>query len=377
VILEACVWPQCCGRRDFDVRLEDLGWNGFFEAEWNAVERREEQVARVISQHRELREVAGAFGESTAEASGKLRLAAEAGADWPAVGDWVTVSGEARRGMLIREVLPRRTQIVRKAAGRRVAAQVLAANVDTLFVVMGLDGDYNVRRLERYLAQGWETGARVVVVLNKVDLCEEAQVRAGEIRRAALGIDVVCVSAASGEGVGDLGPHLGPGETVALLGSSGVGKSTLLNRLLDTERQETAPVRASDSRGRHTTTTRQLLFLRSGAMVIDTPGLRELQLWDADEGLEQAFGDIERLAQFCRFRNCTHTGEPGCSVATALDQGQLDADRLENYRKLLREQAFLERKLDQGAQHKAKAQIKTINRAVRELYKRRDREGKQ
>ena len=359
------------------MRLEDLGWNDFFEAEWNAEERWQEQAARVISQHRELWEVAGAFGESAAEASGKLRLAGEGGADWPAVGDWIAVSGEGGGGMLIREVLARRTQILRKTAGRGVAAQVLAANVDTLFVVMGLDGDYNVRRLERYLAQGWETGARVVVVLNKVDLCEEAQIRANEIRRTALGIDVVCVSAANGEGVGDLDPHLGPGQTVALLGSSGVGKSTLLNRLLDAERQETAPVRESDSRGRHTTTTRQMFFLRNGAMVIDTPGLRELQLWDAEEGLQQAFGEVEALAQSCRFRNCTHTGEPGCAVATALDQGQLDAARLESYRKLLREQVFLERKVNQGAQQKAKTRIKTINRAARELYKRRDREGKQ
>jgi ribosome biogenesis GTPase / thiamine phosphate phosphatase len=359
------------------VKLEDCGWNGFFEAEWNATERPGETPARVISQHRELWEVCGEFGECVAQASGKLRLAAEEGADWPAVGDWVATSGEPGQGMLIRDVLPRRTQIVRKTAGRRVAAQVLAANVDTLFVVMGLDGDYNVRRLERYLAQGWETGARVVVVLNKVDLCGEARARAEEIRHTAVAVEVVCVSAATGEGLSDVRPYLGCGQTVALLGSSGVGKSTLLNRLLDRERQQTAPVREGDSRGRHTTTARQLFFLRGGAMVIDTPGLRELQLWDAEEGLQQAFEDVEVLAQLCRFGDCTHNGEPGCAVATALDDGNLDAARLENYRKLLREQAFLERKVNQGVQHKARAHIKTINRAVRELYKRRDREGKQ
>jgi ribosome biogenesis GTPase / thiamine phosphate phosphatase len=358
------------------VKLEDCGWHGFFEAEWNAAGRSGETPARVISQHREFWEVCGEFGECLAVASGKLRLAAEDGADWPAVGDWVAVTGEAGQGMLIREVLPRRTQIARKTAGRRVAAQVLAANVNTLFVIMGLDGDYNVRRLERYLAQCWETGARIVVVLNKVDLCDEAQTRSEEIRHAAVGIDVACISAASGKGLGELSPYLARGQTAALLGSSGVGKSTLLNRLLDTERQKTAPVRESDSRGRHTTTMRQMFFLRSGAMVIDTPGLRELQLWDADEGLQQTFRDVEGLAQSCRFRNCTHTGEPGCSVATALNQGRLDTARLENYRKLLREQAFLERKVNQGAQQKAKAQIKAINRAVRELYKRRHREGK-
>ena len=359
------------------MQLEDLGWNGFFEAEWNARERSGETPARVISQHRELWEVRGEFGECAAEASGKLRLAAETGADWPAVGDWVAVTGAVGQARLIREVLPRRTQIVRKTAGPKVAEQVLAVNVDTLFVVMGLDGDYNVRRLERYLAQGWETGARLVVVLNKVDLCEDAQMRADEIRLCAVGVDVACISAAGGEGVDHLNPYLLRGQTVALLGSSGVGKSTLLNRLLDAELQHTSPVRESDSRGRHTTTARQMFFLRAGAMVIDTPGLRELQLWDADEGLQQAFGDVEALAQSCRFRSCTHNSEPGCAIATALDQGDLDAARLENYRKLLREQAFLERKLNQGAQLNAKARMKTINRAVRQLYKQRDREGKQ
>jgi ribosome biogenesis GTPase len=285
------------------------------------------------------------------------------------------MSGEPSRGMLIRDVLPRRTSIVRKMAGRRVEAQVLAANVDVLFVVMGLDGDYNLRRLERYLAQCWETGARVVVVLNKADVCADPEARAHGIRQR-VGAEVVCISASRGEGLNDLGRYLASGQTVVLLGSSGVGKSTLLNRLLQAEQQPTAPVRARDSRGRHTTTARQLFFLPNGAMVIDTPGLRELQLWDAEEGLQQAFADIETLAQRCRFRNCTHAGEPGCAVLAAIEGGELDAARLENHRKLLREQAFLERKVDQGAQQKAKERIKTINRAVRELYKRRDREGK-
>jgi ribosome biogenesis GTPase / thiamine phosphate phosphatase len=359
------------------VRLEPLGWNQFFEANWRSEMRQNEIPARVIAQHREIWEVAGEFGEGRAEVSGKLRLSAEAGGDWPAVGDWVSVSGEAGSGLMIREVLPRRTQIVRKMAGRRVEAQVLAANVDTLLLMMALDGDYNPRRLERYLAQGWETGARPVVLLNKADLCDDSESREEEIRRIAIGADVLSVSAATGEGVRWVEQYLRVGETVVLLGSSGVGKSTLVNRLLQGGRQTTAPVRNSDSRGRHTTTARQLFFLPGGAMVIDTPGLRELQLWDSAAGLAEAFGDIAAIAERCRFRDCTHSGEPACAVSAAIEKGDLEEGRFENHRKLLREQAFLERKVDKGAQHSAKERIKTVNRAVRQLYRQRDKEGKQ
>jgi ribosome biogenesis GTPase / thiamine phosphate phosphatase len=364
------------GWRISNVKLDELGWDAFFAAEWNCETRDEERPARVTAQHRELWEVAGEFGECRAEAARKLRLAADEGADWPAVGDWVSVSGEPDRGMTIREVLRRRTQIARKVAGRRVVAQVLAANVDTLFLVMGMDGEYNPRRLERYLAQAWESGARVVVLLNKADVCEDAGALREQICRVATGADVLCVSAATGAGIRQLDRYVERGQTIVLLGSSGVGKSTLVNRLLERDAQATSPVRASDSRGRHTTTARQLFFLPGGAMAIDTPGLRELQLWDSETGLDQAFGDVEALAKGCRFRDCKHSGEPGCAVAAAIEEGELEEGRLEHHQKLLREHAFLERKIDKGAQHKARKQIKIINRAVRELYRRRDREGK-
>jgi ribosome biogenesis GTPase / thiamine phosphate phosphatase len=364
-------------RRISNVKLHELGWNGFVAAEWKSTARQGERPARVIAQHRELWDVAGEFGDCRAEASGKLRLAADEGADWPAVGDWVSVSREPGCGMTIRQVLPRRTQIARKVAGRRVTPQVLAANVDTLFLMMGMDGDYNPRRLERYLAQAWESGARVVVLLNKADICEDTEARRMQICRIATGADVLCVSAATGAGVTQLDKCLESGQTVVLLGSSGVGKSTLVNRLLERDEQPTSPVRASDSRGRHTTTARQLFFLRGGAIVIDTPGLRELQLWDSEAGLDQAFGDVEALAKQCRFRDCKHSGEPGCAVTAAVREGELEQERLENHRKLLREHAFLERKIDKGAQQKARNQIKITNRAVRELYRRRERDGKE
>ena len=359
--------------RELTVRLEDLGWNDFFRAKWNSVEPSTETPARVTSQHRELWEVVGEFGEGRAEASGKLRLRAAAGEDWPAVGDWVSVGGDPAQGLVVSSVLSRRTQISRKLAGKQVAEQVLAANVDTIFLVMGLDGDYQPRRVERYLAQTWESGARAVVLLNKADLFEDAKVRADEIRRIALGVEVLCVSAATGQGMSGVERYLASGETVVLLGSSGVGKSTLLNRLVGVEKQATAQVRERDSRGRHTTTAKQLFFFAGGAMVIDTPGLRELQLWEPGDGITQAFGDIAVLAMQCRFRNCTHNGEPGCAVAKAIGEGTLEEARLENHRKLLREQAFLERKMDKGTKAKNREQMKVLHRAVRQMYRQRDK----
>jgi ribosome biogenesis GTPase len=358
------------------MKLEQLGWRAYFEAAWNSKVRSGQIAARVTAQHRELWDVAGEFGEYRAHAAGRLRLAAEQGGLWPAVGDWVAVTGEAGKAMIICEVLPRRTQIVRKVAGQCVAPQVLASNVDTIFVIMGLDGDYRPRRLERYLAQIWEAGARIVVLLNKADVCENSEARAEEIRRIAFGVDVIPISAATGQGITGVDPYLEGGQTIVLLGSSGVGKSTLVNRLRETQSQATSPVRQGDSRGRHTTTARQLFFLLSGALAIDTPGLRELQLWESEAGVAQAFQDVEMLSQQCRFRNCKHAGEPGCAVTAAIDAGELPGARLEHYSKLLREQAYLERRRNKAEQEKTKNQLRVINRAVRKLYRERNREGK-
>jgi len=358
------------------VSLKRLGWNSYFDALWQDREQLEWLPARVISQQRGLWRVAGDFAECWAEASGTLRAGAEAGADWPAVGDWVATERLRPGGRpLIQKVLPRRSKFVRKVAGRSLEEQVIAANVDTAFVVMALDGDFNVRRLERYLAQCWESGAKSIVVLNKADDCADVAARVAEVERIAAGIPIFAVSARTGDGLDALDTFLAPGQTIVLLGSSGVGKSTLVNHFLRRDAQAVQAVRASDSRGRHTTTSRELFALPGGALLIDTPGLRELQLWGATEGVEQTFSDIEELARQCKYGNCGHTSEPGCAVQAAIAEGRLDAARLESQRKLQREQEFLRRKVDPEARQQEKERVKLLHRGARKMYDQRRKDG--
>ena len=356
--------------------LKELGWNSHFDALWQGREQAEWLPARVISQQRGLWRIAGDFAECWAEASGTLRAAAEAGGDWPAAGDWVAseiLSGGGRP--LIQKVLPRRSKFVRKVAGRRLEEQVIAANVDTAFVVMALDGDFNVRRLERYLAQCWESGAKSIVVLNKADDRDDVAARIAEVEGIAAGAPIFAVSALSGVGLEALDTFLAPGQTIVLLGSSGVGKSTLVNYFLQRDAQAVQSVRASDSRGRHTTTSRELFALPGGALMIDTPGLRELQLWSVTDGVEQAFADIEELAAQCKYGNCGHTTEPGCAVRTAIADGRLDENRLENQRKLEREQEFVRRKVDPEAQKQEKERVKQLHRGAKQKYDQRRKDG--
>lgn len=367
--------PPGCGGKDFAVILQKYGWNDFYQAIWAEKERENCVPARVISQHRGFWSIVSEEKESLAEVSGKLRLVAHGGADWPAVGDWVAVEYPGGgQTALIHEVLLRRTKLVRKSAGKRVEQQVVAANVDTVLLVTGLDGDFNVRRIERQLAQSWESGARPVVVLNKADVCGELKKSVAEIEEVALGVPIIAVSARTGDGMDMLEPFISAGQTLVVLGSSGVGKSTLVNRLLGEELQAVQATREKDDKGRHTTTARQLILLPSGAMVIDTPGIRELQLWDAGEGVAQVFVDLEAFAAQCRFRNCSHKNEPGCAVRAALADGTLQPERLENLRKLEGEEAFLQRKVDAGARVEARQRIKTINREMRKVYQQRKKE---
>jgi ribosome biogenesis GTPase len=288
-------------------------------------------------------------GETFAVASGRLEDDALLAGGLPAVGDWVAARREPGSRSLIEAVLPRRTALSRKTALHQADVQVLAANVDTVLVVSDLGRDLNPRRIERYLALAHESGAEPVVVLTKLDLAGDAS-GAAAVDAVALGVPVLPVSNVTGEGLEALERYLLPARTVALVGSSGVGKSTLINALAGEELQATAEIRESDDRGRHTTVRRELIVLAGGGLVIDTPGMRELQLWESDEGMETAFADVTELMTKCRFRDCSHEREPGCAIQAALADGSLDRSRWESYLKLQREQRALETRLDKRLQ---------------------------
>ena len=328
--------------------LGALGWSAHFAEAYAPYEGDGFVPGRVAVQHRGAYVVCTEAGEVTAELAGRLRHESTSG-DVPVAGDWVVLRPyEDGSGATIAALLPRRTAVSRKAALHAVEEQVLAANVDLVFLVTGLDGDFNLRRLERYLATAWESGADPAIVLSKADLCHDVAGALAEVETVALGVPVHVVSCVTGEGIDELRAYFAGSRTIALLGSSGVGKSTLINVLVDEELQATAELRR-DGRGKHTTTTRELIVVPGGGLVLDTPGMRELQLWDVTEGFGTAFSDVEGLFEHCRFRDCRHEKEPGCAVKRALADGSLDPDRYRSYQKLQRELRALELKQDRRA----------------------------
>ena len=299
-------------------------------------------IGRILAQEKGLYRLVYEAGELPAEVSGKLRFQARSAIDLPAVGDFVWADCSRAGGpAVIHGILPRKSVFLRRSAGTAHTSQVVAANIDTVFLCMSLNHDFNLRRLERYLAVAWDSGAVPVIVLTKSDLCPDPAPQLRAVEECAMGVDILLTSALAEDGYQKLLPYLCPGKTVALLGSSGVGKSTLINRLLGQERLPTNGLR-NDDRGRHTTTRRELFLLPRGGLVIDTPGMRELGLWDAGEGLDRSFADIEDLAAQCRFRDCSHTKEPGCAVQAALERGTLSRDRWLSYRKLAAENQYAE-----------------------------------
>ena len=336
------------------MNLEQIGWNSFF-----ANQNRSGVPGRVALARREHFVVWTEAGEVQATISGHLR---HNESDWPGVGDWVIL----RDGSVVSEVFSRRTKLSRKRPGNEAGEQILAANIDVLFVVTGLDNDYNPRRLERYLVLAYESGARPIVLLNKADLHLQVAAFIQQTERCCPGVPVSALSALQHQGLESLTTFLAPGETAALIGSSGAGKSTIVNALLSTSRQRVSEVRAGDSKGRHTTTQRELVMMPEGWLLIDLPGLRELQLWADPERIDDAFAEIAELARHCRFRDCSHNQEPGCAVRSA----NLDPGRLTSYHKLTRELAFLERQGDPNAARAAKRWVKSIEKNIRTHPKR-------
>jgi ribosome biogenesis GTPase / thiamine phosphate phosphatase len=354
------------------VTLADFGWNDRLAAQFEGVAPPDTRPARVLAEHRGSYVLATAAGETDGVVSGRFRHDASSAEDFPAVGDWVAVDlteGGADESVVIRAVLPRSTRFLRPGRGDIPGAQVVAANVDVVLVVAGLDHDFNLRRLERYVTLAFSSGAEPVIVLNKADVCDDVAARTADVVSVAPGVPIRVLSARGGTGLESLTPLLEPGKTVALLGSSGVGKSTIVNAILGYERQATSEVRGDDARGRHTTTMRELLVTPSGALLIDSPGIRSVGMWDADEGLSDAFADVEAFAKTCRFSDCGHGNEPGCGVQAAISNGSLPRARLESQQKLEREWAHLARRVDHAAREQERRKWKGIHKSVRNHMK--------
>ncbi|MDB5032909.1 MAG: rsgA [Chlorobi bacterium] len=350
------------------MNLEMLGWSPFFSKSFAPYAEQGYRAGRVAREHRNMYEIFAEEGELQGEVSGRMRHQTVDRGDFPAVGDWVVIGrADGAERHTIHALLPRKSKFSRNAAGGTTEEQIVAANIDTAFLVTGLDDNFNPRRIERYLILAWESGADPVIVLTKADLCDDLERYLDDARAVALGVPVIPVSSPDGGGLDRLAPYLGAGRTAVLLGSSGVGKSTLTNRLAGAELLKVGEVSGSVGKGKHTTTHREMILLPGGGLIIDTPGMRELQLWEADEGLQETFEDIASLAERCRFRDCGHGNEPGCAIRRALDDGTLDAARYRNYTKMERELAYLVRKDDKAAALAEKERWKKIGKESRKL----------
>src|SRR3954471_12733052 len=351
-----------------DVTLDRLGWDDGWTTGFAPLRPQGLRPARVVAVHRETSIVRDAAGDRPAMVSGGFRYVALAQSDFPTVGDWVALD----QGDVVAAVLPRRSVFKRMAsdASRHGARlddeQIMASNVDLALLVAGLDNDFNLRRIERYLAVAWSSGVTPVVVLNKADLADDVDGRLVAVNAVAPGVAIVAVSAWTGQGLDLLRGHLLPGTTAAILGSSGVGKSTLVNALLGEDRQATGAVRGSDSRGRHTTTHRELFELPGGALLVDTPGIRALEVIGADEGVDAAFDDVVDIAATCRFSDCRHETEPGCAIRAALAEGRLTEERLASHRKLERGIARAAREGDPRARAEHRRAWQIVTKSVNE-----------
>jgi len=352
------------------MNLTEIGWNPFFREHFEPYKAQGYSPARVVRGQKNLCTVFSNVGELTAEVSGKLRYNAFSGSDFPVVGDWVAIQPYPKEEKaIIHAILPRKSKISRKVPGEITEEQVIAANVDTIFIVTGLDRDFNLRRIERYLTFVYNSGANPVIVLNKADICSDLDTRLIEVESIGYGVPVHALSATENQGLEPLLGYLETGKTAALVGSSGVGKSTIINSLLGVERQQVSSISSSTNKGQHTTTSRELITLPTGGIVIDNPGMRELQLWGDEEDLKETFEEIEELSTRCRFNNCQHENEPGCVVKEAVKEGVLDQKRYQSYLKLKKELLYLEKRRCQSAAAIEKEKWKRIKKWTRTMEK--------
>ncbi len=351
-------------------KLISLGWNTFFDEQFNKYKDRGFIPARVAVEHKQRYLLYSENGEVNGEVTGKLLYTSNSNSELPKTGDWVVgILFEDENKIIIHDVLERKTKLSRKSSDKKTDEQIIAANVDIVFIVQSLDNNFNPNRIDRYLTAVIESGAEPIIILNKSDLVENPDEKVIQLKNRGIEIPILLMSAENGYGVNELMKYLSEGVTGVFTGSSGVGKSTIINQLLGKELIKTQEISESVLKGKHTTTKRELILLPEGGILIDTPGMREFQLWNVSEGLDSAFSDIEQLEAKCKFKDCSHTAETGCAVLEALNNGSLSNERYKSYKKLQKELLYLEGRQSLSAKQAKKQLSKQINRYLKEFYK--------